>query len=453
MTYFVGNSTANSYLTHNTLEFRSTISAGFGIIKPTSNSTFQNRLDIAPIGGNNAILSGPWWNGLHLAAPLLSYANGSFAFPRTSVYYSYTNSTGPTDMTFNIVAGNDGGLGTAMRLYASGIDFNNRGIDIAANGNVGIGTTSPASKLHVSGSFRLQAPTVPFEWTANAGANDFLKLNAVGYTDNILVINSLGNIGIGTSSPSTKLEVSGGIIKAGTNTSTAGSTILQGIYGAGSLTNIGTEFSSGGPVIGYAVTPSLSATGSFLSSTSINIARNAITLNGAEVRFFQGAIQTVAIGSPVTMSETMRINSFGHVTASNQPYCRVVCSATSITIASGSQVVPFNSALNNVGSHFNTSTFRFTLPVTGKYLVTASIQTNGVTAQYYNLYLRLNGSGIFGTFQTGSGVSYQQFSTTGVISGNASDYIDVALFAVTGGGTLETSASDSRCALSITLLS
>jgi Chaperone of endosialidase len=79
-----------------------------------------------------------------------------------------------------------------------------------ASGNVGIGTTSPASKLHVAGSFRQTGATAPFEWTVNAGANDYLKLNAVGYADNLIVANSAGNVGIGTSSPAAKLDIGSG---------------------------------------------------------------------------------------------------------------------------------------------------------------------------------------------------------------------------------------------------
>jgi hypothetical protein len=65
---------------------------------------------------------------------------------------------------------------------------------LTSAGNVGIGTSSPASKLHVVGSFRQTGATAPFEWTVNAGAFDYLKLNAVGYADNLLAATSTGNL-------------------------------------------------------------------------------------------------------------------------------------------------------------------------------------------------------------------------------------------------------------------
>jgi len=94
---------------------------------------------------------------------------------------------------------------------STGIDDNatSTAITIDSSQNVGIGDTDPDSKLHVNGSFRQTAATVPFEWTVNAGAADYLKLNAVGYADNLIVANSSGSVGIGTPNPNgtTRLEV------------------------------------------------------------------------------------------------------------------------------------------------------------------------------------------------------------------------------------------------------
>ena len=82
---------------------------------------------------------------------------------------------------------------------------------IDSTGNVGIGLNgaSPASKLHVNGSFRQTGATAPFEWTVNAGATDYYKLNSVGYSDNIIVATAAGNVGIGTASIGEKVTING----------------------------------------------------------------------------------------------------------------------------------------------------------------------------------------------------------------------------------------------------
>jgi len=87
------------------------------------------------------------------------------------------------------------------------LDPDGTGDVVVASGRLGIATSSPDSTLHVHGSFRQTGATAPFEWTVNAGAADTYKLNAVGYADNLLVATSTGNVGIGTSSPATTTHI------------------------------------------------------------------------------------------------------------------------------------------------------------------------------------------------------------------------------------------------------
>lgn len=136
---------------------------------------------------------------------------------------------------------------------------------ITSAGNVGIGETSPSAKLHIAGSGGSFAPLLKivgsasdtFNWTSStmyanltSGENVihlFGKIENtnnsayVGYkhvsdgsasnmltlglfaADNLVNILASGNVGIGTTSPSGKLDVSGTVITTSTLNSTAGS--------------------------------------------------------------------------------------------------------------------------------------------------------------------------------------------------------------------------------------
>jgi len=160
------------------------------------------------------------------------------------------------------------------------------------------------------------APTFSFTSDPNTGlyspGADQVAISTNGV--NRLHIAADGKIGIGTASPLTKLEVSNGVITAGSVTATGGAEILRGYYGNdGALTVIGSEYSSGGPVIGYAVKPSTSIGSAFLSSTSIAVQRGAYTIEGYIHKWYIGANQTVAENSSVFTSEVMRIDSSGRL--------------------------------------------------------------------------------------------------------------------------------------------
>jgi hypothetical protein len=235
-------------------------------------------------------------------------------------------------------------------------------------GRVGLGTNSPTHFLDVRGNIRLGADnsgnyiyyvtnaenTIINTSRTDASQQGLLRSDGwgnftvdksigIGYSlgssfssstignGNLYVLNT---IGVNTTSPLTKLDVRSGSITSGTASSTSGSTIIAGYYTAGALTVLGTEQSSGGPVLGYAVTPSTSGTGAFLSATSIAIPRSAYTQDGGTHRWYIGASQTVAIGSAVTASEVMRINSSGNLgIGTTSPAAKLDIAGTNTTLA------------------------------------------------------------------------------------------------------------------------
>jgi len=92
---------------------------------------------------------------------------------------------------------------------------------ITSSGNVGIGTSSPAQALHVVGKIRLESnfPTIEFADTDNnpdftvTGGNGRVAFYDETNSAYRLVVNSSGNVGIGTDSPQKKLHVKDGDIR------------------------------------------------------------------------------------------------------------------------------------------------------------------------------------------------------------------------------------------------
>lgn len=117
--------------------------------------------------------------------------------------------------------------------YGGFTTFHNNGSErmrITSAGNVGIGTTSPSGLLHLYKNnspvvFRLQSAS-PYAYpgdfsiqTGGYGSNDFIIYDNTASAER-LYINSSGNVGIGTTSPGHKLQVSG-------TSGTSWSTLLQ----------------------------------------------------------------------------------------------------------------------------------------------------------------------------------------------------------------------------------
>ena len=152
----------------------------------------------------------------------------------TAVYQQFTNGTTGTTLSDGTVMGidSDGDFlinnqeAKEIKLYTS----DTQRLTIQSGGNVGIGTTSPDAKLHVNSS---TSNTVALFESTDASGKIFIKDNStsndysvgIGAEGNDLTfhaasggtermrIDSSGNVGIGTSSPASRLEVDGGDIE------------------------------------------------------------------------------------------------------------------------------------------------------------------------------------------------------------------------------------------------
>ncbi len=124
------------------------------------------------------------------------------------------------------------------------VNSSNEALTILSSGNVGIGTTSPSYKLDVAGNIRVDSTSVAQIFLDSAASNDAVlnfhenasQKGKIGYDTSLggialvagsgafstadMVLLDGGNVGIGTTSPTTTLDVRGDIKAEGANTPT-----------------------------------------------------------------------------------------------------------------------------------------------------------------------------------------------------------------------------------------
>ncbi|WP_231839286.1 tail fiber domain-containing protein [Bdellovibrio bacteriovorus] len=285
------------------------------------------------LASNSAVTSGDTLGGFYFRAHDGTSTGTTNSAIEVSAGQNHTTSTRGSYMIFETTINGAASRSERMRLHS--------------NGNVGIGQTSPSYKLHVgnnsdatNGIAVSGSSVTSLDLLNSSFGGLWLGVNFSGATVNGIPangmgmsvgnstiifatgstrtermrINNVGNIGIGVTNPAQKLDLSGGAIRAGTASSVSGSLLLVDNYSNGNITNIGTEYSSGAPSIGYGVYPAGSP-GSFLSSSSsAGLARAAINVGGTDgIRFYSSDVQTVTAASAVTVSERMRIANNGNV--------------------------------------------------------------------------------------------------------------------------------------------
>ena len=198
--------------------------------------------------------------------------------------------------------------------YASYLGFSTRAnggnltekMRLTAAGRVGIGTPSPDTTLHLQTPSGTKseinfAQTAVTNYRIGVPASTDALVFTYGASTERMRIDSSGNLLIGiTASGSEGLNLSNGInigFSEGANSS---------------LANIFRQSSSGGTIVasGYKVT---STANKFESSFASPWARTAIGCFYGGIRFYADAEATVAVGTDITPTERMRIDSSGNV--------------------------------------------------------------------------------------------------------------------------------------------
>jgi hypothetical protein len=232
-----------------------------------------------------------------------------------------------------------------------------------SGGNVGIGTTSPSALLHIKDASsdavaiinaygeddeaHLMLRTGGINKTAivatglnNWGRTDLrfilnssTNANDYGLSDTRMIIKNDGDVGIGTSSPSEKLDVSGNIKASGSitaSTLTLGGTTLTSSaaelnYVDGVTSNIQTQLDAigsssdinGGAIDGTTVGASSASTGAFTTLTSsgaTSIATGGGVVNIASTGVMTTVEGTLNVDEAVTLDSTLDVT--GNVTSS-----------------------------------------------------------------------------------------------------------------------------------------
>jgi hypothetical protein len=206
-------------------------------------------------------------------------------------------------------------------------------------------------------------------------------------TNTLFVDTANDRVGIGTSSPGSKLEVNAG---SGANFRVA--------FGATNKSEVGNYSGTSG-------------------YQELQIASSPIT-------FFTG---DAGSGSA---TERMRIDSSGRVA---QPFQPSFVARVNDTNYIATSPIPFSNEVFDVGSNFNTSTNRFTAPIAGKYVFYLNIYVYVLTSTFLSANLRVNGtSRQYTELNNPNSNQYMTLNTNAIFDLSAGDFVDVSV--IRGGG-------------------
>ena len=161
-----------------------------------------------------------------------------------------------------------------------------------------------------------------------------------------------------------------------------------------------------------------------------------IEKSGAEgFSIYSSAAGTLGFYDNNSSAERMRIDSAGRVTKPYQPAFLVGYNGSTFSTGSGSQQIIYNYKMFDIGNNYNTSTGRFTAPVSGTYIFDHTISARTAFSGVFEVKIFQNGTERKRMFAFGPNNGHGA-SATVIIYCNAGDYVDSRGYWGGGGLTL-----------------
>jgi len=236
------------------------------------------------------------------------FANGLKAGTNAAMYLSTTDASNQMQLVFQ----QNTNANYSIQSVEQGVGFKDISLQ-PSGGNVGIGTTSPVTKLDIAATSNPRIrfeDTGDFEWRIGIVDGSSFGFFSAGTVTERMRIDSSGNVGIGTTSPTCVLDVVGGIQTSRTAVTSPAATdgnVFSGTY-TPSLNNTTNVASSTAAVCQYmrvgnvvtvsgTVTIDPTATGRIVMGFSLPIASAIAGANEVGGTFASSGTTTVNVGS------------------------------------------------------------------------------------------------------------------------------------------------------------